>query len=158
LSYERTSYAHVAAKRRQLIQLRKLSAEAPWGDDLADQASGFRRRLAEVEVQLDALEMTVLRALAPLASGQAPGDEASIIKIAATETAQAVTELYVELAGVYGLPMFADRSGPDWRAGLEDVPGFAAPAIASYFITRAQTIYGGTTEIQKNIIGRQLGL
>ena len=158
LSYERTSYAHVAAKRRQLVQLRKLSAEAPWGDDLADQASGFRRRLAEVEVQLDALEMTVLRALAPLASGQAPGDEASIIKIAATETAQAVTELFVELAGVYGLPMFADRSRPDWRAGLEDIPAFAAPAIASYFITRAQTIYGGTTEIQKNIIGRQLGV
>jgi len=158
LSHERTSYAHVAAKRRQIADLKRLSAQAPWGDDLAEQGSGFRRRLAEVEVQLQALEMTVLRALAPLASGDAPGDEASIIKIAATETAQAVTELFVELAGLYANAKFPDRSGADWRAGLETIPAFAAPGAAGYFLARAQTIYGGATEIQKNIIARQLGL
>lgn len=158
LSYERTSYAHVAAKRRQIEDIKRLLADTPWADSDASQQDDFRRRLAAVEVQLDALEMTVLRALAPLAAGQAPGDEASIIKIAATETAQAITELFVELAGLHALPKFPDRSGRDWRANLAEIPAFAAPATAAYFLARAQTIYGGATEIQKNIIARQLGL
>jgi len=158
LSYERVSYAHVAGKRKQIEDLKRHSADAPWGDELADRRSSFRRRLAEVEIRLDALEMTVLRALAPLTTGAAPGDEASIIKIAATETAQAITELQVELAGIYGMPFFQDRYRPDWRAGLETIPAFAAPGLADYFYTRAQTIYGGATEVQKNIIAKQLGL
>jgi alkylation response protein AidB-like acyl-CoA dehydrogenase len=148
----------VAAKRRQIEDIKRLLTDAPWVEGDASQQDDFRRRLAAVEVQLDALEMTVLRALAPLAAGQAPGDEASIIKIAATETAQAITELFVELAGLYALPKFPDRSGRDWRANLAEIPAFAAPATAAYFLARAQTIYGGATEIQKNIIARQLGL
>lgn len=158
LSHERTSYAHVAGKRRQLEALRRISADAPWGDVLAQADAGLRRRTAETEIALLGLEMTTLRALAPLTNGEAPGDEASIIKIAATETAQAVTELYLELAGPYAQPFFADRHDAEWRSGLEDIPAFAAPGTASYFFTRAQTIYGGATEIQKNIIARQLGL
>lgn len=158
LNHERTSYAHVAGKRRQLEELRHASADAPWGDELTQVGSGLRRRTAETEIDLLALEITTLRALAPLTNGEAPGDEASIIKIAATETAQAVTELCLELAGPYAQPFFEDRSDGDWRRGLEDIPAFAAPATASYFFTRAQTIYGGATEIQKNIIARQLGL
>jgi alkylation response protein AidB-like acyl-CoA dehydrogenase len=158
LSHERTSYAHVAGKRRQLEALRAISAAAPWGDELMSQGSALRRRTAEAEIELLGLEMTTFRALAPLTNGEAPGDEASIIKIAATETAQAITERYLELAGPYGQPFFEDRRQADWRAGLEDIPPFAPPAMASYFFTRAQTIYGGATEIQKNIIARQLGL
>ncbi len=158
LSYERVSYAHVAGKRRQIENLKRHSAEAPWGDELADRRQSFGARLAEVEIRLDALEITVLRALAPLSTGAAPGDEASIIKIAATETAQAITELQVELAGVYASPFFPDRYRADWRAGLEMIPDFAAPGVADYFFTRAQTIYGGATEVQKNIIAKQLGL
>ncbi len=158
LSYERVSYAHVAGKRKQIEDLKHQSAEAPWGDELADRRSDFGRRLAEVEVRLQALEITVLRALAPLLTGAAPGDEASIIKIAATETAQALTELQAELAGIYAHPFFPDRHDADWRSGLETIPAFAAPAVAGYFFTRAQTIYGGATEVQKNIIARQLGL
>lgn len=158
LNHERTSYAHVAGKRRQLEALRRASAEAPWGDELTREGSALRRRVAEAEIDLWGLEMTTLRALAPLANGEAPGDEASIIKIAATETAQVITERYLELAGPYAQPFFAERRDADWRRGLEDIPAFAAPGTASYFYTRAQTIYGGTTEIQKNIIARQLGL
>ena len=158
LNHERTSYAHVAAKRRQVASLKEISRSAPWGDLLGEAGGAFRRKLAEVEITLTSLEFTTLRALAPLASGEAPGDESSIIKIAATEAAQAVTELYLELAGPYAQPFFADRYGADWRAGLEDIPAFAAPGTASYFFTRAQTIYGGATEVQKNIIARQLGI
>jgi len=158
LNHERTSYAHVAAKRQQVASLRRLATSAPWGDMLGEAGTAFRRRLAEVEVTLAGLEYTTLRALAPLSNGEAPGDESSIIKIAATEAAQSVTELFLELAGPYAQPFFPDRHGADWRAGLEDIPAFAAPGTAAYFFTRAQTIYGGATEIQKNIIARQLGI
>jgi alkylation response protein AidB-like acyl-CoA dehydrogenase len=158
LSYERVSYAHVAGKRKQIEDLKRQSAEAPWGDELADRRSSFGRRLAEVEIRLQALEITVLRALAPLTTGAAPGDEASIIKIAATETAQAITELQAELAGIYAHPFFPERHHADWKSGLETIPAFAAPGVAGYFFTRAQTIYGGATEVQKNIIAKQLGL
>jgi alkylation response protein AidB-like acyl-CoA dehydrogenase len=158
LSYERVSYAHVAGKRKQLEDLKRHCTAAPWGDEVAEQGGAFRRRLADLEIQLQSLEMTVLRALAPLANGSAPGDEASIIKILATETAQAITEMYVELAGIYGLPFFPDRHAADWRVGLEDIPAFAAPGVGSYFLARAQTIYGGATEVQKNIIAKQLQL
>ena len=158
LGHERTSYAHVAAKKCQIADLRRRSAQAPWGDLLAEAGGAFRRRLAEVELMVEALEITVLRVLAPLAGGEAPGNESSILKIIATETAQAITELNLELAGVYAPPFFADRTGADWRAGFETIPAFAPPGVAAYFLTRAQTIYGGATEIQKTIIGRQLGL
>ncbi len=158
LTYERTSYAHVGAKRRQVETLKRRSRSAPWDDLLEDGASDFGGRLAEAEIALTALEYTTLRALAPLASGQAPGLESSTIKIAATETAQAISTLMLELAGPYAAPFFADRTGPDWRAGFDEIPAFAAPATASYFFERAQTIYGGSTEVQKNIIARQLGL
>jgi alkylation response protein AidB-like acyl-CoA dehydrogenase len=158
LSYERVSYAHVAGKRKQLASLRQNALAAPWEDPECGEKAAFFQKMAAVEIQLDALEMTLLRALAPLAAGAPPGDEASILKIAATENAQAITELMLELADIYAQPFFADRSHDQWRAGFEDVPGYAAPSTAAYFITRAQTIYGGTTEVQKNIIARQLGL
>ena len=69
-----------------------------------------------------------------------------------------MTERWLELAGPYAQPFFGPRKAEGWRAGFEDIPAFAAPATAGYFLARAQTIYGGATEIQKNIIARQLGL
>jgi alkylation response protein AidB-like acyl-CoA dehydrogenase len=156
LTHERTSYAHVAGKKRQVAQLKELARGASWGDAVSEEGRAFFRRLAEVEVALTALEYTTLRALAPLESGQAPGDESSIIKILATENAQAITELFVDLAGPFAVPFVADREHETWRTGLETVPLFAIPATAAYFFARAQTIYGGATEIQKNIIFRTI--
>ncbi len=158
LSYERTSYARVGAKWRQIAEVRRHSAAAPWGDILAGEDSALRSRLADTEIALTALEYTTLRALAPLAAGQAPGQEASTIKIAATETGQAITERLLELAGPYAAPFFPDRADPDWREDLETIPAFAPVGTASYLFERAQTIYGGSTEVQKNIIAKQLGL
>jgi alkylation response protein AidB-like acyl-CoA dehydrogenase len=156
LSHERTSYVHVAGKRRQLEGVKQLASEGAWGEIAADRAS-FMRRIADAEVRLAALEFTTLRALAPLDAGQAPGDEASILKIVATEVAQLITELGAELAGCFAAPSIPDRDAPTWRDGLETIPAFAIPATAAYFFTRAQTIYGGANEIQRNIIFRGLG-
>jgi alkylation response protein AidB-like acyl-CoA dehydrogenase len=156
LSHERTSYAHVAGKQRQLDAIKHLAVEAPWGGIAADKAA-FLARIADAEIRLAALEFTTLRALAPLGAGQAPGDEASILKVVATEVAQLITELGLELAGCFAAPSIPDRDAPTWREGLETIPLFAVPATAAYFFTRAQSIYGGANEIQRNIIFRMLG-
>ena len=156
LSHERTSYAHVAGKRRQLTDIKRLAGELPWGEIAADQAA-FMRKIADAEIRLAALEFTTLRALAPLDAGEAPGDEASILKVVATEVAQLITELGIELAGGFAAPSVPDRDAPTWREGLETIPLFAVPATSAYFFTRAQSIYGGTNEIQRNIIFRMLG-
>jgi alkylation response protein AidB-like acyl-CoA dehydrogenase len=156
LSHERTSYAHVAGKQRQLDGIKHLAGDLPWGEKAADKAA-FMRRIADAEIRLAALEYTTLRALAPLDAGQAPGDEASILKVVATEVAQLITELGLELAGLFATPCVPDRTAPTWRDGLETIPLFAIPATAAYFFTRAQSIYGGTNEIQRNIIFRMLG-
>jgi alkylation response protein AidB-like acyl-CoA dehydrogenase len=156
LAHERTSYAHVAGKKRQIASLKSLAHDMPWGDMRNVEGGAFHRKLAEVEVALTALEYTTLRALAPLESGKAPGDESSVIKILATENAQAITELFIELAGPYAAPFIADRTHDSWLSGLEIIPAFAIPSTAAYFFARAQTIYGGSTEIQKNIIYRTI--
>ena len=88
---------------------------------------------------------------------KAPGDEASILKVVATEVAQLISELGIELAGGFAARSIPDRDAPTWREGLETIPLFAVPATSAYFFTRAQSIYGGTNEIQRNIIFRMLG-
>ena len=154
LTHERTSYAHVAGKKRQLNAIKRLAASQEWGGD--DKAA-FGRKLAATQTRLTALEFTTLRALAPLSAGQAPGEESSILKVLATEVAQEITELGIELAGLFASAALPGRDQPNWRDGLETVPRFAVPATADYFFSRAQSIYGGSNEIQRNIIFRQIG-
>lgn len=158
LTHERTSYAHIAGKKAQMQALREIMARpAAHGPALADDAD-FRRRFDAVMIELTTLEYTTLRTLAAVATGGAPGNESSILKIRATEVAQAITELYVEAAGWYGLRRVADRSGPDWNGGNEGefAPSWTVTGVADYFFTRAQSIYGGTNEIQKNVIAKQV--
>lgn len=148
LANERTWYAHVEEKRQALRRVRALAAgQAP------DPA--FVRKLADTETAVDCLDMLVARAMA----GGDGSDVASLIKILATETAQAITELMLDLAGDMAAPHVPDRSRADWAEAIGGVPAFVVPAVGDYFMTRAQTIYGGTTEVQKNIIARAvLGL
>ena len=154
LQTERLSYAHVARKKQDLRQLRRLAAELPSdgeGSMLDDQL--FARKIAACEAQVDVLEVSVLRVLT--ASAAASPAEASSLKIFATETAQRITELYVELAG-RSAALGPDRHILGWRELAPGVPGFAAPWTASYLFERAQTIYGGATEVQKNIIWKMI--
>lgn len=150
LKNERLSYAHIARKRMDIARARTLAAETPAGGGrtMARDAA-FRRRLASVEIEVDALEIAVLRALI----GGAEAATVSALKILCTECAQHVTELFVELAGRNRAPML-DRHAADWAAAAPLVPEFAVPAIQSYLFERAQTIYGGATEVQKTIVWR----
>ena len=152
LKTERLSYAHVGRKRADLAHIRQLAAAGPPDRDarlLDDQT--FRRRLAEVEIEVDTLEIAVLRVI----TGEAESAMVSALKVLCTECAQHVTELYVELAGRNAMPLL-DRREADWASASPLTPEFANLAIQSYLFERAQTIYGGATEVQKTIVWRQL--
>jgi alkylation response protein AidB-like acyl-CoA dehydrogenase len=112
------------------------------------------KKIAELEIDLEALEFTELRTLAAIAEGGHPGAESSILKIRGTEIQQRLTELFVEAAGQYILPY----EGPD---GFESNktpagPDYASPSVAQYLNYRKTSIYGGSNEIQKNIIAKAI--
>lgn len=147
LGFERTSYARIGGKRAMLRHVRQLAmAGSPGSNERLIDDPGFAMRLAEADIAVDGLEMTVFRILSAVAAGGSPGDAASTVKILATETHQQITELFLDAAGFY----VGHRS---------EAAGTAPRDVASYFAGRAQSIYGGTNEIQKNIIARKvLGL
>jgi alkylation response protein AidB-like acyl-CoA dehydrogenase len=155
LGHERTSYAHVAGKRKQLRNIRKTAAKTTTDGGPLLQDPAFARKLSELEARLDALELTVLRVLASVADGGAPGEESSILKVIATELAQDITELGVEAFGPYAQPAFPDSVVPDGSDNFA-IPAAAAPSVAQYLGARAQSIYGGSNEIQKNIIAKRI--
>lgn len=153
LAHERTAIAGVADSKRRLGELRELAArEVNGGRTLLDDPL-FQQRLSDIEIELMALEFTELRVLATVASGGAPGAESSLLKIKGTELQQAIQELRMELAGYYQgvLPneLRAEQLGH----------AFGSRARQAFMYGRAATIYGGSNEVQKNIIAKAvLGL
>ena len=156
LGHERTSYARIGGKRKQLRHLQKIASSVPTGGNtrLIDDPD-FARKLSEASLAVDALEMTVLRVLSAVKDGSAPGKEASIIKILATQTAQQITTLYLDVAAMAGGRRFPDSVAPDWLSA-DPAQSYAAAGVSTYFGTRAQSIYGGTNEIQRNIIAKRV--
>ena len=155
LGHERTGITGVGASKRELTLLKEIAAhERKDGKPLtADPV--FRQRLAQVEIDLLALEMTLLRVLS---SRTKPGPEASILKIKGTEVQQALTELMMDALGPGALP-FSRRVIEEGGAAAPLAPEHAAPLAARYFNWRKASIYGGSNEIQRNIIAQQvLGL
>ena len=118
----------------------------------------FKHKLARIEIELEALEFTELRTLASLSAGKAPGPESSILKIVGSELAQEMDELFVELAGYHCLP-FLPEQFEDGFQGDYIGPGTSASAALTYFNNRKLSIFGGSNEIQRNIISKAvLGL
>jgi alkylation response protein AidB-like acyl-CoA dehydrogenase len=153
LAHERTAIAEVADSRRNLAQVvESARAEVNGGRRLLDDPL-FRKRLSDVEIELMALEFTELRVLAAVATGGAPGAESSLLKIKGTEVQQAVQELLMEVAayyqGVLGNDLTPEQLGH----------AFGSRARRAYMYGRAATIYGGSNEVQKNVIAKAvLGL
>lgn len=140
LTHERTGIAAVPQCKAALESLKALAKQDP---GLRGQAH-ISRRLAELEVDLLALEFTNLRALERAQGGKPPGPESSGLKIKGTELQQELGELAVEMGGPSTLP---------WKAAAIGLPQYAG-ATANYNIGRASTIYGGTNEIQKNVLAK----
>jgi len=159
LTHERTNIAGVPRSKVRLEKLKALAAIAPdglGGALLADPV--FAKKIAEAEIQVLALEYAELRALAAVSVGKAPGPESSILKIVGTEAAQSIDELYMELAALQCLP-FVPEQFDEGYAGDWIGEGAAASSALTYFNNRKQSIYGGSNEIQKNIISKAvLGL
>lgn len=156
LGHERTSIAGVGKSKRELRFLKQLAAARRVRGRPLMQDPVFADQVARLEIDLMALELTVLRVASQ--SSTAPGPLASLIKVTGTELQQRLTELLVKAAGPGALPH--DVAYLEGRArhsaGGDDA---AAGLVPAYLTCRATTIYGGSTEVQKNIIAQQvLGL
>jgi alkylation response protein AidB-like acyl-CoA dehydrogenase len=162
LAHERTGIAGVARSKRGVERIKAIArAEQSDGQPLLANPF-FKRRIAELEIDLTALEFTELRTLAGESSGRGPGPESSLLKIKGTEIQQRITELALEAVGHYGAPYF--RAFGDAPGGMGDNqhpigPDYAHRAAPTYFNARKTSIYGGSNEIQRNIIAKMvLGL
>jgi alkylation response protein AidB-like acyl-CoA dehydrogenase len=159
LAHERAGIAGVARSKRNVEKLKQI-AKTELSDDgvplLEDE--NFRRKLAELEIDLSALEMTELRVLAREHAGKGPGPESSLLKIKGTEVQQRLTELTLEAVGNYAQP-YARDFPKDGANAYPIGPDYAHAAAPIYFNWRKASIYGGSNEIQRNIIAKMvLGL
>jgi alkylation response protein AidB-like acyl-CoA dehydrogenase len=152
LAHERTGIAGVARSKRGLEKLHVIAAaETQDGKPLLDDPF-FARKIAELEIDLMALEYTELRSLSREGAGKGPGPESSLLKIKGTEIQQRATELALEAAGLYGAPHLEDA--PEGDNALPIGPHHARGAADTYFNMRKASIYGGSNEIQRNIIAK----
>jgi alkylation response protein AidB-like acyl-CoA dehydrogenase len=153
LGHERTGIAAVGRSKRELGFLKRYAAKQTVDGKPLLQDPLFGAKVATLEIELMALEMTVLRVLAQ--AHKAPGPEASVLKVRGTEIQQTLTELMVEAAGPMALPFdpaYLEGETEHSAAGDDD----AAPLAAHYFNVRKTSIYGGSNEIQRNIITQMI--
>jgi alkylation response protein AidB-like acyl-CoA dehydrogenase len=155
LVHERSGIARVAGSKRAVERLKEIAgAEMVDGKPLIE-TEDFSRKVAELEVELSALEFTELRTLAAESKGKMAGPESSILKIRGTEIQQRITELTEEAVGYYAFPNERGLGSNEYPVG----PDYAVGAAGRYFNMRKASIYGGSNEIQRNIIAKAvLGL
>ena len=149
LSHERTNIADVNRSKRELERLKKIAkAEGVWED------FRFRDEIAKLEVDVVALEMMVLRVLSAEKTGKNSLDIAGLLKIKGSEIQQRYSELMMLAAGPYALPLIEEAMEAGWQG---DYPGGIvgnAPLTGTYFNMRKTTIYGGSNEVQRNIVSQ----
>jgi hypothetical protein len=158
LSHERSGIARIGASKANLEKLRQIAERERCGDGYLIEDEDFKREITQVEIDLHTLEYTELRAMTAAAKGEAPGPEANVLKIRGTELQQKISELLMRAMGYYAMPYLPEAMEHGYN---EDPigPPEAAPLAGIYFNMRKTSIYGGTNEIQKNIIAKMvLGL
>ena len=149
LAHERTNIADVNRSKRELERLKKIAKLEGIYDD-----SRFRDEIAKLEVDVVALEMMVLRVLSAEKSGKQSLDIAGLLKIRGSEIQQRYSELMMLAAGPYAVPLMHEAMEAGWQG---DYPGGAlhcAPLASCYFNMRKTTIYGGSNEVQRNIVSQ----
>lgn len=155
LGHERTNIAGIGIAKRELGRLKRIATrEIKHGKPLIKDPM-FAARIAQIEVDLMALEITNLRVLSAEAEHRAPGPEASILKIKGTEIQQAITELLTQAVGPYALPLRREAMAAGYQGELVG-PEYATSLAAQYLNMRKLSIYGGSNEIQKNIISQMI--
>ena len=160
LSHERTSIAAVGKSISAVKKLKQIAnIELNNEGSLLITDKRFRDRLTTLEMDLKALEFTELRILSEENKGVAPGPEASLLKIRGSEIQQRITELTMNAVGYYGMSNDLAKSNTDRTNSNQIRPDYSQNTAANYLNMRKTTIYGGSNEIQKNILSKMvLGL
>jgi len=155
LTHERTNIAGVGFATQALAHLKTISAKQfSAGRPLADDVL-FASRVMELEIELDALRTTNLRMISAAQAGGEPGPEASMLKIKGTDLRQRINNLTRQALGPYALPFVSEVL--DDGSNAETVGPEGANTVAmTYFNTRKLSIFGGSNEIQRNIVAKQI--
>lgn len=148
LGHERTGIAGIGSCKQQLARARRLAERQGLGSDPVLQA-----RLAQFDVELMALEFTALRLLCDHQQSRTPGVEASMLKVRGTELRQAIFEALLDIAGPDAVPFSEEAQHLEQLDGAATDPELVALA-ANCLDARKLTIYGGTSEVQRNLIAR----
>lgn len=152
LAHERTSIAGVADSKRWLNDIKELAKTQTTAQGVLFDDPHYQKRLSDIEIDLKALEYSELRVVAALSSGDTPGPESSFLKIKGTEIQQALQELRMETIGGYAGAL----TKTDFVSELQQHGSYAR---RDYMYGRAATIYGGSNEVQRNVIAKAvLGL
>lgn len=155
LTYERTGIAGVGFCIAALAKLKVIAAKVMKNGKPLDQDPLFAARMAQVEIDLENMKTTNLRVIASVAGGGVPGAESSMLKIRGTEIRQEILSLMRRAVGPYALP-FIEEAQYEGYADEPVGPKEAATAAANYFNYRKLSIFGGSNEIQKNIISKMI--
>jgi alkylation response protein AidB-like acyl-CoA dehydrogenase len=157
LGHERVGIARVGASKYRLQRAKQLAASVYVGDVPLAQTERFREKVASIEVELKALEITQMRVVANAVNlpPGAPDPTSSILKLKGTELQQATTEILMEVAGANAMIRQQEHL---WGEATEPSigPEWTTTTAADYFYTRASSIYGGSNEIQKNVIAKRI--
>jgi alkylation response protein AidB-like acyl-CoA dehydrogenase len=148
LSHERTNIADVNRSKRELERLKKIAKAEGVYDDIR-----FRDEIAKLEVDVVALEMMVLRVLSAEKSGKNSLDVAGLLKIRGSEIQQRYSELMMLAAGPCALPLIKEAMDAGWQGNYVGA-AHCAPLASTYFNMRKTTIYGGSSEVQRNIVAQ----
>jgi len=155
LTYERTNIAGVGGAMAAFDWLKHVAgSQKKAGRPLSDDPY-FAARLAKLEIDLENMKTTNLRVLAAAAHGGAPGAESSMLKIRGTEIRQEITALTRRALGPYAQPFVSEALDEGYN-GEPIGPDYAAPVSADYFNNRKLSIFGGSNEIQREIITKAI--
>ncbi len=153
LGHERTGNAGVGFCKRWLKQLKRYASAQPSGGKALIEDARFRDKVAQLEIELLALEITNLRMIADQDKG--PGPEASMLKVRGSEIQQTLTELMMQALGTHAL-LWQPAALDAGYAGEVAGPAFGPPLTGDYFNFRKASIYAGSNEIQRNIITKMM--
>ncbi|RRH91564.1 pimeloyl-CoA dehydrogenase large subunit [Variovorax beijingensis] len=149
LSHERTNIADVNRAKRELERLKRIAKSEGVYDD-----QRFRDEIAKLEVDIVALEMMVLRVLSAATSGKNSLDVAGLLKIRGSEIQQRYSELMMLAGGAYSLPLIREAMEAGWQGNFPGGNPALAPLASTFFNMRKTTIYGGSNEVQRNIVAQ----
>jgi pimeloyl-CoA dehydrogenase large subunit len=158
LGNERNGIARVGASKARIKRIRELASLQVYGEKPKIEDPLFRMKLAAVEVELKALEMTQLRVIAGERKREKgkPDPTSSVLKIKGSEIQQATSELLMDVVGPYALPYQPEREDGDRWNEPPVGPDWASTIAPTYFNLRKVSIYGGSNEIQRGIIAKAI--